>query len=89
MYKSAGKSDKAAKGYESCAKAYEDELEYELAVENYREAARLYSMEKYKDSYVNKCSIKVAELQSRDCGTAEMSQVIDAIKVTKLFIKKV
>lgn len=48
MYKSAGKSDKAAKGYENCAKAYEDDLEYDLAVENYKEASRLFSMEKYK-----------------------------------------
>lgn len=50
MFKNCGKSDKAAKAYESTAKAYEDELEYDLAVENYKEAARLYALEKYKDS---------------------------------------
>ena len=80
LYKSCGKSAYAAKNYKIVAAAYEQEVQYELAVENYREAARLFSLEKYKTTDTNKCTLKVAELLSRDCSDPDPKQIIDAIK---------
>lgn len=72
---------KAAKIYRQIAEIYEKEYEFELAVTNLKEAARLFELEKFNKSDANKANIKIAELLSRDCDNAPESQLIESIKV--------
>lgn len=48
---------------------------------NLREAARLFELEKFNKSDAEKAHLKVAEMLSRDCGSAPRENVIEAIKV--------
>lgn len=63
------------------AEVYEKDLEYDLAVANLKEAARLFELEKFNKTDADKAYIKIAELLSRDCSHAAQDKVIEAIKV--------
>jgi hypothetical protein len=71
----------AAKIYRTVAEIYEKDYEFELAVTNLKEAARLFDLEKFNKSDADKANIKVAELLSRDCSSLSDSQIIESIKV--------
>jgi alpha-soluble NSF attachment protein len=81
MYIKNGKCGDAAKVYRQISEIYEKEYEYELAVTNLKEAARLFDLEKFNKTDAEKANIKVAELLTRDLSTAKDQQVIEAIKV--------
>lgn len=63
------------------AEIYEKEYEFELAVANLKEAARLFELEKFNKSDFNKANIKIAELLSRDCDNASEAQLVESVKV--------
>lgn len=68
--------------------AYENDLEFELAAENYGIAQKMFSMEKYGKSNSNKCQIKVADLLSRDCSNSDQKNLIQAIKLYESIAKR-
>lgn len=63
------------------AEIHEKDYEFELSVTNWKEAARLFEMEKFNKSDADKAYIKVAELLSRDCASASDAQLIESVKV--------
>lgn len=81
MFIKSGKSADAAKIYRQMAEIYEKDYEFELSVQNWKEAARLFEMEKFNKSDADKANIKVAELLSRDCSSATDAQLIESIKM--------
>jgi len=78
LYKAAAKGGNAGKAYMKAGEAYENDMQWELAAEMYRQATNLFAMERYNKSDANKCSVKVAELLSRDCTNT--SNIVQAIK---------